>query len=97
MHIRVDTIRIKNCSGGPEPEIIEHMPFLRDAIDRSVVKVIEESSAAPDFSNGYTEWRRACGGVYKLTIAEAIAADEYTFNEGFGCKPGSRTVPQLGQ
>jgi hypothetical protein len=87
IHIRVGEIRLRNCSGGPEPNNIAPMPFSRDAIERSVVKVAKEGGAVPDFQDGYDAWRRACGGVYTVTVAEAIEANEKTFNAGMGCEP----------
>ena len=87
IHIRVDDIRLRNCTGGPEPNNIAHMPFSRDAIERSVVKLAKEAGAVPEFQDGYDEWRKACGGVYTITVAEAIEANQKTFNAGLGCGP----------
>ena len=87
VHVRVDKIRLRNCTGGPEPDKFKHMPFARDAIERSVLKLLKEDSDIPDFEDGYDEWRKACGGVYTITVAEAIKVGEDTFNKGLGCKP----------
>jgi hypothetical protein len=86
VHIRVDKIRLRNCSGGPEPDKFEHMPFSRDAIDRSVVKLVKDHSDVPNFAEGYAEWREDCGGIYTISVAEAIQAGEEVFNNHFGCK-----------
>ena len=85
VHIRVDHVHLKNCSEGPEPDTIKHMPFLREAVDRSVMKLIKEDSKVPDFP-GYDDWRKACGGVYTISVAEAVAADEAAFSQGSHCK-----------
>jgi hypothetical protein len=90
IHIRVDNVRLRNCTGGPEPDKFEHMPFTRDAIERSVSKLLKENSEIPDYKSGYDEWQRDCGGVYTITVAEAVAVAEATFRSGLGC--GS-TVP----
>jgi len=29
IHIRVDKVRVRNCTGGPEPDKFQHMPFGR--------------------------------------------------------------------
>jgi hypothetical protein len=84
IHIRVEKIRLRNCTGGPEPDTFEHMPFSRDAIERSVTKLIKEKSV-PDFHAGYEEWRAACGGVYTITVAEAIQVSEDGFRKDLGC------------
>ena len=36
IHIRVEGVRLRNCTGGPEPDKFEHMPFAREAIEHSV-------------------------------------------------------------
>jgi hypothetical protein len=88
VHIRVDNIRLKNCTGGNEPNAIEHMPFAREALDESVVKNIR-SGPVPDFKNGYSEWRKAWdagkAGVYTITVAQAVEGDQKTFDHGLGC------------
>ena len=86
IHVRVDKVRLRNCTGGPEPDNFQHMPFTRDAIERSVTKLQKESADIPDYQDGYDEWRHACGGVYTITVAEAVAAGEATFLKGNGCK-----------
>ena len=58
----------------------------RDAIDRSVTKMLKEGKV-PDFREGYHEWRKACGGVYTITVAEAVAVGEETFRKNLGCGP----------
>ena len=84
IHIRIEKIRLRNCTGGPEPDKFEHMPFTRDAIERSVTKVVKERSV-PDFQAGYDAWRNACGGVYTISVAEAIQVSEDNFRKNLGC------------
>lgn len=96
VHVRVDHIRLRNCAGGPESDNIQHMPFTRDAIERSVTKLENNAVKIPDLG-GYEEWKAACGGVYTITVAEAIKVARYTFNSGLGCElpeeKSSRTSP----
>jgi hypothetical protein len=84
IHIRVDKVRLRNCTGGPEPDNFQHMPFTREAIERSVTKLVKEVDV-PEFQDGYDEWRNACGGVYTITVAEAIKVNEETFRKNLGC------------
>jgi hypothetical protein len=86
IHVRVEKIRLRNCTGGPEPDTFEHMPFSREAIERSVTKFVKETST-PSFQSGYDEWRNACGGVYTITVAEAIKVAEDGFRKNLGCEP----------
>jgi hypothetical protein len=39
----------------------------------------------PDFEEGYSTWKKDCGGVYTITVAEMVVVDEKTFNNGSGC------------
>lgn len=88
VHIRVDHIVLKNCSGGPELEQLPHMPFSREAIDASVLKVLR-TGEVPDFHEGYSEWRSAWdsgkAGFYTITVAQALDVTQVTFNQGLGC------------
>jgi hypothetical protein len=86
IHIRVDKIRLRSCTGGPEPDKFEHMPFTRDAIELSVTKVMKETSEIPDYKDGYNEWRNACGGVYTISVAQAVEVAEAGFRKGLGCE-----------
>jgi len=65
------------------------MPFARDAIEKSVTKVVKEGDV-PEFQDGYNEWRKACGGVYTIAVAEAIAVGEETFRKNLGCPSADR-------
>jgi hypothetical protein len=89
IHLRIDRVHIKNCAGGSELETIEHMPFAREALENSVTKLLKEDSKIPDFQAGYDDWRNACGGVYTISIADAVKADEITFNQNLGCAAGT--------
>jgi hypothetical protein len=60
------------------------MPYTRDAIERSVIKVVKEGSV-PEFQSGNDEWRKDCGGVYTITVAEAVEVAENGFRKGLGC------------
>ena len=84
VHVRIDGIRLRNCTGGPEPTSIEHAPFTRDAIERSVGKLIR-TGAVPAFEDGYANWKAHCDGVYTIGVSEMVVVDEKTYNSGFGC------------
>ena len=81
VHISVTGLKIKT----PNSELdyttdIGHMPFAEKAIDKSVVKLINENGDLPNYEEGYAEWRHEFeenkAGIYKITIAEAIAKAE---------------------
>jgi hypothetical protein len=85
VHVRVEGVRLANCRGGPEPDKFEHMPFVRDALEHSVTKILKENGEVPEYNAGYQEWRNACGGVYTISVADAIKVAETTFQQNLGC------------
>ena len=85
VHVRIDGVRLRNCAGGPEPDTIQHMPFTKDAFARSVTKLLKDGSKIPTL-DGYDQWRRDCGGVYTITVAQAVNLAEFTFRHGLGCQ-----------
>lgn len=90
IHIGVDNVRLSNCHGGPEPEAVPHMPFLRKALETSVKKRVASEQPLPDFEEGYEEWRTAYSkrhaGVYVVSVAGAVSVAEKTFRSGIGCE-----------
>ena len=85
VHVRIEGIHLKNCGGGPSPSTIQHAPFAREALDKSVTALIKSNVAIPDYEEGYQEWLSHCGGVYTITLADMLNVDETTFNTGSGC------------
>jgi hypothetical protein len=86
VHIRIDGFQFKNCSGGPAPTTVQHAPFSKAAIDKSVTRLLRSFSELPAYQAGYEDWLAHCGGVYTISIAEMIDADDATFNTANGCK-----------
>lgn len=86
IHVRVDGVQFKNCTGGPAPNTIQHAPFTKAAIDKSVIRQLRTTSEIPEFGEGYKNWLAHCGGVYTVTVAEMVDVDDTTFNAGLGCK-----------
>jgi hypothetical protein len=79
-------VRLRNATGGPEPDSFQHMPFVPDAIERGLTKTVKGGSELPDYKAGYGEWHDACGGVYTITVTEAVAVAEIGFRKGLGCE-----------
>jgi len=55
------------------------MPFTRDAVLLSVVRLVRIESSVPNLE-GYERWRSDCGGVYTISIADAVDVMEKTLN-----------------
>jgi hypothetical protein len=86
VHIRIEGFQFRNCSGRPAPTTVDHAPFSKVAIDKSVTHLIKSSPEVPDYLAGYEDWLAHCGGVYTISIAQMLDADDATFNAGMGCK-----------
>jgi hypothetical protein len=48
------------------------MPFSEEALDASITELVGPTSELPDFEDGYLIWRQDQGGVFTITVAEAI-------------------------
>jgi hypothetical protein len=90
VHVRLDGIRLRNCSGGPEATSIAHAPFTREAVERSVGRIIR-TVAVPSFEDGYNDWKKHCGGAYTISVKEMVEVDEKTLNSGAGCSVQAQT------
>jgi hypothetical protein len=78
VHIRVDGLQMHNPAGDLVPSI-EHMPFTRDAMLISITHLVRTEASVPTLE-GYEQWRHACGGVYTISVADAVTVAEKTFN-----------------
>jgi hypothetical protein len=60
-----------------------HMPFSEDAVRRSVDGLERsDASVTATFRSGYDQWKSANGGVFTITIPEAVAYAKDTFLAG---------------
>ena len=80
VHIRVNSVRIRTADGS-ELNTVAHMPISREALVKSVERK-QQSGSVPDFHDGYADWREHCGGVFTISVAEAIATMQSTTLHG---------------
>jgi hypothetical protein len=86
VNIYVGGLKIKNpnADNGLSDEI-HHLPFAKEAIDKSVVKLIGTTKKLPDFKDGYDEWRTAFdsgkAGIFTIAVKESIDVMEKTLNQ----------------
>ncbi len=78
VHVRVDGLNAHNSRGELVP-FIEHMPFTRDAMLLSTVQLLRTEDKIPSLE-GYETWRSKCGGVYSISVADAVSVTEKTLN-----------------
>lgn len=81
VHVAVDGLAIRNPNApGGVIERAAHLPFAKEALDRSVVRPLRESGPLPEYEEGYQQWRRAFdageGGIFTITVREAVALFE---------------------
>jgi hypothetical protein len=74
VHVSVEGLRVENPGvPGGVSERIHHMPFTEAAIDKSVtVLAATDVPVTSDEEGAYENWRRARGGVFTTTVAEAV-------------------------
>jgi hypothetical protein len=73
INIYVGGLKIKNSNAdnGYSDEI-QHLPFSRDAVEKSVTKLVGTAKQLPDYKDGYDEWRTAFdngkAGIFSITV-----------------------------
>lgn len=87
VNIYVDglTVKIPSADEGHSNEI-QHLPFSKEAIDKSVTKLVGTAKKLPNYKNGYDEWRsefdNGKAGIFTITVKESIDAMETAINHG---------------
>jgi hypothetical protein len=73
VHVSVRGIHIKNPRAPTgSTDTLPHVPFSRLALEKSVTRLLHDSVAIPDYSEGYEQWRRAGGGAFTTSVREAL-------------------------
>lgn len=84
VHVRIDKFNLENCAGNKGDSSMDHAPFAKAAIEKSVVKLLRTEKDIPDFDEGYKDWLSHCGGVYRTSVADALTATNKTMKD-HGC------------
>ena len=77
VHVFVNNLQLAN-SAAPDRVIrfINHMPFVEDALEKSVLELESEVESLPDYEDGYQLWRTAFeqsdAGVFDVSVVEGI-------------------------
>ena len=85
VHIALNGLKMKNRhSANGFSESANHLPFSKEAIDKSLSKLLKESVDLPAFEEGYQVWREAFeakrAGIYTISVSEAVSVMEATLN-----------------
>jgi hypothetical protein len=85
IHIAIDNLHIKD-SDGKEHDNISHLPFSKDALNKSITTLLNENQALPDFDEGYDRWKSAFdakeAGIWSVQVSEAVEYMEEAMNKG---------------
>ena len=86
IHVALSGLKVKNRRGrNGLTETANHLPFSKEAIDKSVLKLLKENVDLPNFEEGYRLWREAFeakrAGIYTIPVAEAVSVMEATLNQ----------------
>jgi hypothetical protein len=70
VHIQVRGVSIPNRQG--TSEVVGHLPISEAALRESVTALAVGRLDQDLFEEGYSEWRRARGGVFTVTVEELV-------------------------
>jgi len=83
VHVGVADLRIKGPKG--IQDTVPHLPFDENAVKLSVTTKVSDKGKLTEFKEGYELWRTAAssgkGGVFTVSVAEAVAAIEEGLNK----------------
>jgi len=77
VHIAIEDVHISNrqAKSGFVTRV-GHAPIEEGALARSVTKLRAAKKKLPPFEEGYDQWKTAHGGIFTITVAEALATVE---------------------
>jgi hypothetical protein len=80
VHIRLDGVEL-NAPNGNILDHVDHMPFTKNAMLLSTTNLLHSSSSLPNLE-GYEQWKEACGGVYTISVNDAVDVMQKTLTNG---------------
>lgn len=82
VHISISGVHVKNLhvAGGYNTEL-PHAPFSQAALIQSLTTLVRQAEPPPEFETGYQEWQKARGGVFTVSVAEAVDFAEQALNQ----------------
>jgi hypothetical protein len=75
VHVSIIDIPLSQETGALRISEIAHIPFEESALAASVDKLLATGAPpARDFDSGYKQWKEHNGGIFTVSIAEAMAS-----------------------
>jgi hypothetical protein len=86
VHVSIVNVPVpQGLPGADGTTLIGHMPFEESALAASVDRLISTgASPPPSFQSGYKQWQEAKGGIFTITVEEAIKIVFQTINQQQG-------------
>ena len=74
VHVSITQVALPGAPGQlPRFTIVQHMPFTQEALRASVGTLVQaDGQPFAGFEGGYAEWQSARGGVFTVTVAQAL-------------------------
>lgn len=65
-------VTLRDATRGARLPEVGHSPFFARVLEASCPKVVGTGAVGAEFENGYALWREARGGVYTITVEQAL-------------------------
>lgn len=74
IHVQIAPIPFRaNADGFVIGGLVGHMPFAPEAVRKSVIALVDTDVAvSPEFKTGMKQWRDAEGGVFTISVGQAV-------------------------
>lgn len=77
VHITVKNVKVRNPSANDGVgKHIQHIPISKASLENCLTKIKNENEVAEGIEQGIQEWRNAEGGVFDLSVSEAVQCIE---------------------
>ncbi|WP_439532857.1 hypothetical protein [Polymorphobacter sp.] len=86
-HVSIVGVRF---DGLPLDGTLPHAPFSKTSLDKSVTRLSSSKIAFPAVDVGIAHWREARGGIFTITVAEAVNFAEQTMRKQMTTEPIGR-------
>lgn len=85
IHVYIKGLKIQNPNNPSGiSDDIRHLPFSKNAVEKSVTALVSENNELPDFMEGYKNWKNAfdnnTGGIFSISVKEAVQYVEETMS-----------------
>ncbi len=84
VHVCIENVKIIDSTGKEHNEI-GHLPYGKEALEKSVMELLNENGDLPDYQEGYQTWKESFdkgkAGIWTVEVKEAVSAMEQALNQ----------------